>query len=66
MIPLGFVKGSVELIRTDIPVVVHCHHDARSQQAVGYLRGQGLDNVRYLVGGIDSYAAIIDPTIARY
>ena len=48
-------------------VVVFCHVGGRSAQVVHWLNARnGFANVHNLTGGIDAYAAEIDPTIARY
>ncbi len=66
LIPLGTIERSLDRIRTDIPVVVYCHHGSRSERAMSILRSHGLHNIEQLEGGIDTYAALADPTIARY
>jgi adenylyltransferase/sulfurtransferase len=66
LIPLGSLPSSLDRIRTDLPVVLFCHHAVRSERALHYLRDLGFDNVRHLAGGIDEYAALIEPALARY
>ncbi|MGJ8721289.1 MAG: ThiF family adenylyltransferase [Salinibacterium amurskyense] len=66
LIPLGGLDGRLADIRTDIPVVVYCHHGIRSERALRMLQGAGFTNIRHLVGGIDDYAQVIDPALARY
>jgi rhodanese-related sulfurtransferase len=46
--------------------IVMCHHGMRSAQMCQWLIGQGFTNVKNLAGGIDAYAAIVDPSIPRY
>ncbi len=65
-IPLGALPHSLERIRTDVPVVLYCHHGVRSEQAMQWLRSSGRDNVQHLAGGVDAYAARVDRTLARY
>jgi rhodanese-related sulfurtransferase len=48
------------------PLILHCHHGGRSGRAAEYLRQHGFTNVKNLTGGIDAWAAEIDPSIARY
>ncbi|MFQ5844226.1 MAG: rhodanese-like domain-containing protein [Planctomycetota bacterium] len=48
------------------PVVVYCHHGIRSADAVTFLRDQGFSDVRSLAGGIDAWAADVDPSMTRY
>ncbi|GAA1228148.1 ThiF family adenylyltransferase [Rhodoglobus aureus] len=66
LFPLGELGRHLEAIRTDVPVVVYCHHGVRSERALRLLQGAGFTNVRHLVGGIDEYAHVIDPAQARY
>ena len=46
--------------------VCMCHHGMRSQMAQEYLEAQGFKRVRNLTGGIDAYAAEVDPSVGRY
>lgn len=46
--------------------VVYCHHGVRSMNVVGWLRQQGVGNVRSLAGGIDAWSRVIDPALPRY
>ena len=48
------------------PVICYCHHGVRSVQATLYLRQQGFTDVRSMRGGIDAWAATLDPGMARY
>lgn len=48
------------------PCVVYCHHGVRSMNVVGWLRQQGVENVRSLAGGIDAWSLEIDPELPRY
>jgi adenylyltransferase/sulfurtransferase len=65
LIPLGELESSVAKIRTDVPVVVYCHHGPRSLYATRMLRALGYENVSNLAGGIDAYATV-QPGLARY
>ncbi|GHD80439.1 adenylyltransferase/sulfurtransferase [Salinibacterium amurskyense] len=66
LIPLGGLGDRLADIRTDIPVVVYCHHGIRSERALRMLQSAGFTNIRHLVGGIDDYSQVIDPALARY
>lgn len=46
--------------------VVFCHHGGRSAMAVQFLKKQGFTQVKNLLGGIDEWAASIDPSLPRY
>jgi rhodanese-related sulfurtransferase len=50
----------------DSAIVTICHHGVRSLDAAAYLRGHGFANTRSMSGGIDAWAALIDPSIPRY
>jgi rhodanese-related sulfurtransferase len=46
--------------------IVMCHHGMRSAQMCQWLMNQGFTNVKNLVGGIDAYSVLVDPSIPRY
>ena len=46
--------------------IVLCHHGVRSAQMCQWLQYQGFTNVRNVVGGIDAYSILVDPSIPRY
>lgn len=50
----------------DLAIVVYCHHGVRSLSAAAILINQGFRDVRSLRGGIDAWAASIDPKVSRY
>ncbi|MBQ0931559.1 sulfurtransferase [Ideonella sp. 4Y16] len=60
----------VPLRRTELdparPVVVFCHHGARSAQVVAYLSNHGFDEVYNLEGGTDAWSRLVDPSVPRY
>jgi rhodanese-related sulfurtransferase len=43
-----------------------CHHGGRSANVTSFLNANGYPNAVNLDGGIDAWAAHIDPTLARY
>jgi rhodanese-related sulfurtransferase len=47
-------------------IVVHCHHGGRSMRVTKWLREQGFTHVQSMAGGIDQWAAEIDPSLPRY
>lgn len=65
-VPLGRLPEALAQLPSDRPLVVVCHHGARSMQAVAWLRGNGFDNATNLRGGIDAWARRIEPTMATY
>lgn len=50
----------------DTPIVFHCHHGSRSQQAAEHFLGQGFTNVSNLSGGIDAWSVEVDPKVPQY
>ncbi|MEB3338668.1 MAG: rhodanese-like domain-containing protein [Leptolyngbyaceae bacterium] len=46
--------------------IVLCHHGMRSAQMCQWLVNQGFTHVKNVVGGIDAYSVVVDPTIPRY
>jgi len=46
--------------------VVHCKMGGRSAKAVQFLRDAGFRKVRNLAGGIDRWAAEVEPKMPRY
>ena len=47
-------------------VVIYCHSGIRSLNAAAWLREQGVESARSMVGGIDRWSREIDPAIPRY
>lgn len=47
-------------------MVVMCHHGVRSAKVALWMQQNGWNNVRSLAGGIDAYAAEIDPKVGFY
>jgi rhodanese-related sulfurtransferase len=50
----------------DAEVIVICHHGVRSADVTTWLIQQGFRNVASLRGGLDAYAAQVDPRIGVY
>jgi rhodanese-related sulfurtransferase len=67
LIPLGEVAGRADEIATDRPVVLICHHGARSMQALAYLQHRhDHANLLNLRGGIHAWSLRVDPTVPVY
>lgn len=47
-------------------ILVLCHHGIRSAQVTAWLRANGWQNAANLRGGIEAYAALVDPSVGRY
>ena len=50
----------------EAPLAVLCHRGDRSYHAGVFLRQQGHLDVSYVEGGIQAWAELVDPSIARY
>jgi adenylyltransferase/sulfurtransferase len=66
LIPLGELIARLEELDPDREIVVYCHHGNRSGRATAYLRHNGFPRARNLRGGIEEWAARIDPSLPRY
>jgi rhodanese-related sulfurtransferase len=65
-VPMAEISDRTDDLPTDQLLVVMCHHGARSQMVVNFLRGAGFDNAVNLDGGIDAWACDIDQSMPRY
>jgi rhodanese-related sulfurtransferase len=65
-IPMNEVPARLGELDPNREIVVICHHGLRSANIAGYLLRQAFQNVANLSGGIDAWAAQVDPTMPRY
>ena len=65
-IPMAEIPARVNDLPTNQPLVVICHHGARSQMVVDFLRDAGFRNAVNLDGGIEAWAREIDRSMRRY
>lgn len=66
LIPLNELPGRVHELDSSKEIVVHCHHGPRSRRAVDFLKQTGFKKVKNLIGGIDHWAGVVDPSLPRY
>ncbi len=68
LIPLGEIPGRLAELEPyrDKRIVAHCHHGGRSLQITQWLRNEGFSNVQNMMGGIDSWALLIETHLPRY
>ena len=59
------IEVRADELNADDEIVVYCHQGVRSA-AVADLRQRGFKNVKNLLGGLDSWARTVDPTMRRY
>ena len=50
----------------DQHLLILCHHGSRSLHVTQYLRQQGFPAVSNIAGGIEAWAAELDPSLVRY
>ena len=65
-IPMQQVPQHLADLPREHPLIIMCHLGSRSDQVAQFLRGNGFANVHNLAGGIDAWAQIMDPDMARY
>jgi monothiol glutaredoxin len=59
-------QDAIMKLPKETPLVFHCHHGGRSQQAAEHFLGFGFKNVFNLSGGIDAWSVEVDPKVPRY
>ena len=65
--PMGEVPSRAhQELDPDQPVIVLCHHGARSLNVTMWLRQQGFELAQSLAGGIDQWSRSIDPSVPLY
>ena len=65
-VPMADLPQAVDNLPRDRTLVVICHSGVRSHHATAWLRTSGFHHAVNLRGGIDAWAAEIDPTMRRY
>ena len=65
LIPLGELPLRLGELDPSRPVIVYCHHGARSYQALRFLAHSGFTQTAHLAGGIAAYS-LLDPSIPQY
>ncbi|CAI2717397.1 rhodanese-like domain-containing protein [Nitrospina watsonii] len=65
-IPLGELIDRFQELAFEEEIVVYCHFGERSFRAGKILKESGVNTVYNLIGGIDAYSQIADPSIPRY
>ena len=66
LIPMGDIPSRLQELDPDRPIVVLCHHGARSLNVAMWLRNQGFEHAQSLAGGIEQWSRSIDPSTPRY
>jgi molybdopterin/thiamine biosynthesis adenylyltransferase/rhodanese-related sulfurtransferase len=66
LIPLNQLEARLGDLDPEREIVFYCRSGARSGNVTDYLRSQGFDRVRNLVGGILAWGDEVDPETPRY
>src|SRR5580693_7036242 len=65
--PMGEVPARAhQELDPDERLVILCHHGQRSLNVAVWLRNQGFELAQSLRGGIEAWAAEVDPSVGRY
>lgn len=65
-VPMSEFEASVRALDPHQDYVIVCHHGIRSAEAAGFMVQYGFTRVANLLGGLDSWACEVDPTMPRY
>lgn len=65
-IPMRAIPGEIATLPRDKHLLILCHSGVRSLRVTEFLRSQGFDAVSNIAGGIDAWAAEIEPGMPRY
>lgn len=66
LVPINTLPHHIDSLPSDQEIVVYCHHGTRSFHATVYLHQNGFHEAKNLIGGIDQWAAEINPALQRY
>ena len=64
--PLSELPARLHELDTATTYTLSCHHGTRSAQAYQAMRKAGFGRLQILSGGVDAWAARIDPSLPRY
>lgn len=65
-IPMNQVPSRQRELDRDRPLAVLCHGGMRSYRVAAWLQQHGFRRVVNVAGGIDAWAAEVDPSLPRY
>tara|TARA_B110000037_G_scaffold222664_1_gene298669 strand:- start:65206 stop:66360 length:1155 start_codon:yes stop_codon:yes gene_type:complete len=66
LLPMSKIPDAVEGLPKDQTILCLCHHGARSLRVASFLAQHGVKDSVNVAGGIDQWAAQLDPDMARY
>lgn len=59
-------EADTKLAEKDQRLIIYCHHGMRSLRAASWLRQRGHHAAQSMAGGIDAWAVMVEPGMARY
>ncbi len=65
-IPMDDLRERLDELDREQTYVILCHHGNRSRQVTAYMQTRGFKDVINLAGGIEDWAALLDPGLKRY
>ena len=66
LLPLSLMGQWESRLKKDEKIVFMCHHGVRSGHVCAFLARKGFTKLYNLAGGIDRWAAEVDPRMPRY
>ena len=66
LLPMREVPAALAQLPRDRSLLVLCHHGSRSQRVTQFLRANGFARAINVRGGIDAWAAELEPSLQRY
>ena len=66
VIPMNQVPNRRRELDSERPLAVLCHSGMRSYRVAAWLQQNGFRRVVNVTGGIDAWAAEVDPSLPRY
>lgn len=66
LIPMRQVPAAAATMDPEQEIVLICHHGIRSRQIGLFLETNGFRNLINLEGGVEAWAADVDPAMKRY
>ena len=65
--PMGDIPSRAHAeLDPDQRIIAVCHHGVRWLNVAAWLRSQGFEQAQSLAGGLDGWAARVDPSMPRY
>ncbi len=69
LIPMRTIPANLQQLDAkadEATLIVFCHHGVRSLNVVNWLREQGVMACQSMMGGIDAWSVLVDPSVPRY